>query len=122
MFKDGKSDDDEDRYENERVKTVTAATSSKINKKRKRGQTNDLQGKREQDESSVEDDSYDDDDGDGEEDDDGNDGSNEIGIIYERKVQEIEPIALDVVYESLDGRAWNRNLGMPEYDQVFQGF
>lgn len=35
---------------------------------------------------------------------------------------ETEPIKLDVIYETLDGKAWKRGRGMPSYDQVFQGF
>lgn len=33
-----------------------------------------------------------------------------------------DPIELDCVYETLDGRRWMRSMGMPEYDQVYQGF
>jgi hypothetical protein len=33
-----------------------------------------------------------------------------------------EPIPLDHVYETLDGRPWTHKLGMPEYNEVFQGF
>mmetsp|Transcript_8050 Transcript_8050/g.16192 ORF Transcript_8050/g.16192 Transcript_8050/m.16192 type:complete len:505 (-) Transcript_8050:466-1980(-) len=32
------------------------------------------------------------------------------------------PIELDGVYETLDGTPWKRGMGMPSYDQVFQGF
>ena len=35
---------------------------------------------------------------------------------------ERDPIKLDVIYESLDGKPWKRGMGMPSYDQVFQGF
>lgn len=32
------------------------------------------------------------------------------------------PIALDHVYEKLDGKVWTKSMGLPDYDQVFQGF
>ncbi len=32
------------------------------------------------------------------------------------------PIELDSVYETLDGKPWKRGMGMPSYEQVFQGF
>ena len=35
---------------------------------------------------------------------------------------EIDPLKLDVIYETLDGKPWKRGQGMPEYDNVFQGF
>ncbi|KAL9190975.1 hypothetical protein ACHAXT_000681 [Thalassiosira profunda] len=35
---------------------------------------------------------------------------------------EVPPVELDVIYETLDGKPWKRGMGMPEYDQVFQGF
>ena len=35
---------------------------------------------------------------------------------------ETSPIKLDVIYETLDGKPWKRGMGMPSYDQVFQGF
>ena len=35
---------------------------------------------------------------------------------------ESEPIKLERIYETLDGKAWKRGMGMPSYDQVFQGF
>ncbi len=35
---------------------------------------------------------------------------------------ETSPIELDVIYETLDGKPWKRGMGMPSYDQVFQGF
>ena len=35
---------------------------------------------------------------------------------------ETSPIQLDVIYETLDGKPWKRGMGMPSYDQVFQGF
>lgn len=36
--------------------------------------------------------------------------------------EETTPIELDVVYETLDGKAWKKSKGMPSYDEVFQGF
>jgi hypothetical protein len=34
-----------------------------------------------------------------------------------------KPLTLDHVYESvLDGKAWTRNMGFPDYEQIFQGF
>jgi len=33
-----------------------------------------------------------------------------------------EPIALDHVYEKLDGKVWTQDMGLPDYDAVFQGF
>jgi hypothetical protein len=35
---------------------------------------------------------------------------------------ETDPIKLDTIYETLDGRPWKRGMGMPSYDEVFQGF
>lgn len=35
---------------------------------------------------------------------------------------ETSPINLEVIYETLDGEPWKRGMGMPSYDQVFQGF
>ena len=32
------------------------------------------------------------------------------------------PIAVDRIYETLEGKPWKRKMGMPSYDQVFQGF
>jgi hypothetical protein len=32
------------------------------------------------------------------------------------------PISLSTVYETLDGEPWTGDMGMPDYDQVFQGF
>jgi len=43
--------------------------------------------------------------------------ANDYGSCVEK-----DPIKLDVIYESLDGKAWKRGMGMPSYDQVFQGF
>lgn len=36
--------------------------------------------------------------------------------------KETPPVALDVVYETLDGKPWKKSKGMPSYDEVFQGF
>jgi hypothetical protein len=33
-----------------------------------------------------------------------------------------KPIVVDRVYESLNGDAWSEEKGMPEYDELFQGF
>lgn len=35
---------------------------------------------------------------------------------------ETSPVEIDCVYETLDGDPWTKRMGMPEYDQVFQGF
>ncbi len=35
---------------------------------------------------------------------------------------ETAPIRLDTVYETLEGKPWKKGMGMPSYDQVFQGF
>ena len=36
--------------------------------------------------------------------------------------KETEPIKLDGIYETLDGKKWKRGSGLPSYDEVFQGF
>ena len=41
--------------------------------------------------------------------------------VYDSCV-ETTPIKLNVIYEQLDGKPWKRGMGMPSYDQVFQGF
>ena len=33
-----------------------------------------------------------------------------------------KPIALDHIYETLDGGLWTKTMGFPEYEKVFQGF
>jgi len=38
------------------------------------------------------------------------------------KITEQQAVELDHVYEKLDGDAWNPRDGMPDYEQVFQGF
>ncbi len=41
----------------------------------------------------------------------------------DKQYQTTDPIELDRVYETLDGKAWsNKQMGMPSYDQVYQGF
>jgi hypothetical protein len=35
---------------------------------------------------------------------------------------EVEPFEVKPIYESLNGEAWSRDMGFPEYDKVFQGF
>ena len=35
---------------------------------------------------------------------------------------EVKPFEVKPIYETLDGEAWNRGMGFPEYDKVFQGF
>jgi len=40
----------------------------------------------------------------------------------EAAIVESLPIELDRVYETLAGEKWTRPMGMPEYDEVFQGF
>lgn len=37
-------------------------------------------------------------------------------------MQESQPIEVDCVYETLDGIKWSKDMGLPEYDQVYQGF
>lgn len=39
-----------------------------------------------------------------------------------RTVVETAPISLDCVYETLDGQPWTEDMGLPDYNQVFQGF
>ena len=46
---------------------------------------------------------------------------NSNNISYESCV-ETDPIQLDTIYETLDGKPWKRGMGMPSYDEVFQGF
>ena len=35
---------------------------------------------------------------------------------------EVDPLPIDRIYETLDGKRWSKSMGMPEYDVVFQGF
>ena len=35
---------------------------------------------------------------------------------------ETDPIQLDTIYETLDGKPWKKGMCMPSYDEVFQGF
>eukprot|EP00978_Attheya_sp_CCMP212_P014994 scaffold38522_cov50-Attheya_sp.AAC.1 len=44
-----------------------------------------------------------------------------IATTLEQMV-ETPPIAIDRVYETLEGKKWKRKFGLPEYDQVYQGF
>lgn len=37
-------------------------------------------------------------------------------------MRESLPIEISCVYETLEGDSWTKDMGMPEYDQVFQGF
>jgi hypothetical protein len=46
---------------------------------------------------------------------------NSNNISHESCV-ETDPIQLDTIYETLDGKPWKRGMGMPSYDEVFQGF
>jgi hypothetical protein len=46
---------------------------------------------------------------------------NSNNISYESCV-ETDPIQLDTIYETLNGKPWKRGMGMPSYDEVFQGF
>ena len=32
------------------------------------------------------------------------------------------PMEIKPIYETLQGEAWTRDMGFPEYDKVFQGF
>ena len=43
-------------------------------------------------------------------------------VIQDEVVIERPPIVLDSVYERLDGEPWKPSYGMPDYEQVFQGF
>jgi len=51
-------------------------------------------------------------------------------LTLQRKVQPhrpsamevVAPISLSTVYETLDGEPWTADMGMPDYDHVFQGF
>jgi len=45
-----------------------------------------------------------------------------VGTKRPSTLRETPPIALSMVYETLDGEPWNPSMGMPDYDQVFQGF
>ncbi len=47
-------------------------------------------------------------------------GAGKAGNQYEN-CKSVEPIELDRVYETLEGKAWNKQ-EMPAYDEVFQGF
>lgn len=41
----------------------------------------------------------------------------------DKQYQTTDPIELERVYETLDGKAWaTKKMGMPSYDQVYQGF
>ena len=50
--------------------------------------------------------------------------SSERAVLPERPkaMEVIRPISLQTVYETLDGEPWTSDMGMPAYDQVFQGF
>ena len=37
-------------------------------------------------------------------------------------MKEEAPISLTTVYETLDGEPWKPEYGMPDYEDVFQGF
>lgn len=39
-----------------------------------------------------------------------------------KKLSICAPVVIDRVYENLAGERWNKDMGMPEYDQVYQGF
>lgn len=39
-----------------------------------------------------------------------------------KSMKEQMPISLTTVYETLDGKPWKPTYGMPDYEQVFQGF
>ena len=49
---------------------------------------------------------------------------NKFGANWDeqQKPKYAAPIPLDHVYESLDGTPWTPQMGLPEYDEVFQGF
>jgi hypothetical protein len=34
----------------------------------------------------------------------------------------VDPMEIKPIYETLDGEAWTRDMGFPEYDKVYQGF
>ena len=50
--------------------------------------------------------------------------SSERVVLSQRpnSMEVIKPISLSTVYETLDGEPWTWNMGLPDYDQVFQGF
>eukprot|EP00980_Cylindrotheca_fusiformis_P024772 scaffold12445_cov115-Cylindrotheca_fusiformis.AAC.1 len=50
------------------------------------------------------------------------DSSTPVRSTVSEDFEEKRPIELDVVYETLDGRAWKPADGMIDYEQVFQGF
>ena len=43
-------------------------------------------------------------------------------LYYKSTPVQTPPVEIDCVYETLDGKPWTRRMGMPEYDQVYQGF
>ena len=46
-----------------------------------------------------------------------------VGTQNERSdLIEVKPVEVKPIYETLHGEAWNRDMGFPEYDEVFQGF
>ena len=45
-----------------------------------------------------------------------------VTVQQNASVVEEAPIVLDHVYETLDGEPWRPKYGMPDYEQVFQGF
>lgn len=50
------------------------------------------------------------------------DTSISVKASAQEDVEEQQPVELDAVYETLDGRAWKPGDGMIDYEQVFQGF
>jgi methyl-CpG-binding domain protein 4 len=44
------------------------------------------------------------------------------GAASSSSLEEVPPMELKTVYETLDGEPWKPKYGMPDYEQVFQGF
>jgi len=38
------------------------------------------------------------------------------------KMKRSPPLKIDCVYQTLDGKPWKRNMGLPDYDHIYQGF
>ncbi len=43
-------------------------------------------------------------------------------VAESNECKEAEPLQIDRIYETLEGKRWTKSMGMPEYDRVFQGF
>lgn len=51
-----------------------------------------------------------------------NESSTNVAPKRPTSLKEAPPISLSTVYETLKGDPWKAHMGMPEYEQVFQGF